>query len=218
MKKTEKTIRKWLLLSAALFSLTATAQEYNLQIRMQDGTTKVWPTSGIKSIEFKQDAPPTFEGLTGRWMLVASPAGIDTDDGIGIATIDTVRFTATLADDAGSLHCHADTLCVKDGTAIAADWLVTAAEQDDKRRLGWVLSATTPVASYSQYLYFLSENIQTGRLEGMTLWSEWTSKEDNVFKFPQNQELYGVWSEQQPYQSANSYLEIWASPRFIKLP
>ena len=214
----EKTIRKWLLLSAVLFSLTATAQDYNLQIRMQDGTTKVWPTAEIKSIEFKQDAPPSFEGLTGRWMLIASPAGIDNADGIGVATIDTIRFTATLADDAGSLLCHADTIHVKDGTAIAADWQVTVAEQDAGRRLGWVLSATTPVASYSQHLYFLSENIQTGRLEGMTLWSEWTAKEDNVFKFPQIQELYGVWSDQQPFQSASSYLEIWASPRFVKLP
>ena len=135
-----------------------------------------------------------------------------------MATIDTIRFTATLADDAGCLLCHADTIHVKDGTAIAADWQVTVAEQDAGRRLGWVLSATTPVASYSQHLYFLSENIQTGRLEGMTLWSEWTAKEDNVFKFPQIQELYGVWSDQQPFQSASSYLEIWASPRFVKLP
>ena len=210
-----KIIRKCLLLSAALFSLAATAQDYNLQIRMQDGTTKVWPVAEINGIEFRQDATPAFEGLTGQWMLVA---GIDNDDGIGRATIDTIRFTATLADDGSSLCCHADTLRVKDGTAIAADWQVTVDEQDGKRRLGWLLSATTPVATYSQHLYFLSENIQTGRLEGMTLWSEWVSKEGTVFKFPQNQELYGVWSDRQPYQSASSYLEIWASTRFVKLP
>ena len=213
----EKLIHKSWLLLAALFSLTASAQDYQLQIRLTDGTTRNLSTSQIARIEFRQNTPPTYEGLTGKWMLIASPAGLEGDGGIHTTTIDTIRFTAILSDDATYLACHADTLRVKDNTPIAADWQMLVAEQNGTRRLGWVLTTETPVATYSNNLYFLSENIQTGRLEGMTLWSDWVEKEGTTYKFPQNQEIYGVWSDQKPYRSALSFLEIWASARFVKL-
>ena len=226
----EKTIHTLALLSAVLFSMTAVAQDYNVQIRLHDGTTKSWPTSQIAHIDFRQDAPPTYEGLTGRWMLIASPAGLADNSGIGTATIDTIRFTATLAADGGSLLCHADTLYEQGGTVYPADWqvLVMQNEQDGTRRLGWQLSEQTPatiihnsqfiIHNSQTYLYLLSENIQTARLEGMTLWSNWQAAPATTYTFPQTQEVYALLTTSIPYAPPADYLEIWASPRFVKLP
>lgn len=219
-----KTIHKWLFLSAALFSPsfanTASAQDYNLQIRLKDGTMKSVPTSKITSIEFKEDQPAEADGLTGRWMLVASPAGVAGEGGIHTSTIDTIRFTASATAEQGILKCHADTFCIQSGVAYSADWQVQVGqnEQDLTRRLGWILSEQTPVyAKDGTNLYLLSENIATQRLEGMTLWSDWQSADSTTFIFPKNQQIYGVFSSAIPYASGSaSYLEIWASPQFIK--
>lgn len=219
-----KTIHKWLFLSAALFSgmlvSTASAQDYNLQIRLKDGKLKSVPTSQIASIEFKEDLPAATDGLTGRWMLIASPAGIAGDGGIHTSTIDTIRFTASATDEQGILKCHADTLYIQSGVVYSADWQVQVGqnEQDGTRRLGWILSEQTPVYTKDNAnLYLLSENIATQRLEGMTLWSDWQSADSTTFIFPKNQQIYGVFSSTIPYGSGSvSYLEIWASPRFIK--
>ena len=220
----EKTIHKWLFLSAALFNglfvNTASAQDYNLQIRLKDGTFKSVPTSEIASIEFKEDQPAAVDGLTGRWMLVASPAGVAGEGGIHTATIDTIRFTASATSEAGVLQCHADTFCIQAEVVYSADWQVQVSqnEEDDTRRLGLIWSEQTPVyTNGSTNLYLLSENITTQRLEGMTLWSDWQSASAATYTFPQNQEIYGVLSSAIPFSSASSsYLEIWASPRFIK--
>lgn len=143
-------------------------------------------------------------------------------DAGGIATtrIDTIRFSATLADDGSCLRCHADTLIIYDGKAISADWTATTEtdETSGARRLCWILSSETPVATLSngQHLYLLSENIQTSRLEGMTLRSDEKSDDEMTFKFPQNQEVYAVLSADKPFAgSASAFLEIWASARFI---
>lgn len=143
-------------------------------------------------------------------------------DAGGIATtrIDTIRFSATLADDGSCLRCHADTLIIYDGKAISADWTATAEtdETSGARRLCWILSSETPVATLSngQHLYLLSENIQTSRLEGMTLRSDKKDDDEMTFKFPQNQEVYAVLSADKPFAgSASAFLEIWASARFI---
>lgn len=222
----EKTIRKWLFLSAALFSgwwgnaaSTASAQNYNLQIRLQNGTVKTVPTNEIASIEFKEDLPPELDGLTGRWMLIASPVGVAGDDGIYTSKADTIQFTAAMGSEPGTLQCHAESFVTRSGITYSADWLVQVSqnEQDGTRRLGWQLSEQTPVCTQSdRHLYLLSENIQTQRLEGMTLWSEWQPADATTFTFPQNQEIYGVLSPTIPYSSPGSeYLEIWASPRFV---
>lgn len=219
-----KTIHKWLFLSAALFSgllaSTASAQDYNMQIRLKDGTLKSVPTSKIASIEFKEDQPGAVDGLTGKWMLIASPAGVAGEGGIHTSTIDTIRFTASATSEEGILKCHADTFYIQSGMVYSADWQVQVGqnEQDGTRRLGWTLSEQAPVyTNDSASLYLLSENIATGRLEGMTLWSDWQTADSTTFTFPKNQQIYGVFSSAVPYDSSSaSYLEIWASPRFIK--
>ncbi len=219
----EKIIRKLLLLSAVLFSLTASAQSgagHTLQIRLTDGTTKSLPTSNITSIQFQQTVPPSYEGLTGRWLFVASPMGNDGGDGIVTSKIDTIRFTATLSDDGTCLMCRADTILFYKDKPVATKWkmMQETDEESSYRRLCWVLDAETPVAILEdgQYLYLLSENIQTSRLEGMTLRSDLKGEGDMTFKFPQNQEVYAVVSSDKPYKGVSSvFLEIWASARFI---
>ena len=118
-------------------------------------------------------------------------------------------------------------------------------EQDETgmRRLGMVLSAKQPASTaefqYPQekyldngffywgndasegvhhYIYLLSENINTQRLEGMTLWSNWEPKGKTTFTLPQNQEIYGVVASEVPFADASiGYFEIWASPRLIRM-
>ena len=218
----EKTILRWLLLSAVLFSVTASAQNYTLQIRLNDGSLKALPTDHIARIEFRQNTPPSYEGLVGHWMLIASPVGSEGEGGVYVSKTDTIRFTASMADDGSCLLCHADTLCLNGDVPLAADWSVVVEqnESDGTRRLGWVLSADTPVASVSggQYVYLLSENINTQRLEGMTLFSDWVGDDDTTFKLPQNQEAYAVVSADRPFAgNSSALLEIWASPRFVRL-
>lgn len=123
-------------------------------------------------------------------------------------------------------------------------------EETKKLRIGWVLDTEKPVSSKEfmeqpekymeqglfyygpsskheggdtghRYIYLLSENIDTQRLEGMTLWSAWLSEDATEFTFPQNQEVYAVVSLDQPFNrysySTVGYFEIWASTRFVKV-
>ena len=231
----EKTIHKWLFLLVALFSYwyisTASAQSFNLQIRLQDGTVKSMPANEIVSIEFKESQSQALEGLAGHWMLVASPVGIASEGGVYTSKIDTIRFVATWAEEPDYLLCHADTFCIHSGVVYSADWQVQVSknEQDGSCRLGWILSEKAPVFAQSDInLYLLSENLSTQRLEGMTLWSGWQDTTtaarlcrfalQRTFTFPQYYEIYGVLSPTIPYSAPSSkYLEILASPHFVKV-
>ena len=219
----ERIIRKCLLLSVVIFSgswgvvIPSQAQDYNLQVRLKDGTVKSLPVKQIASIDYEQDTPPTYEGLTGNWMLIASPVGSPGEGGVYTSRTDTIRFTATLADDGSCLQCRAESQFSILNSQFSIlnsqlDWQVVVEqnEQDGTRRLGWVLSKDKPVATLSdgRELYFLSENITTQRLEGMTLYSSWGGADATTYIFPQNQEIYAV--------AGSDILEIWASPRFVK--
>lgn len=118
-----------------------------------------------------------------------------------------------------------------------------------RHRIGWVLDASEPASEREfdepqqhyldngffywgvssrhpggdtghRYIYLLTENIETQRLEGATLWSSWLNSDAAEYAFPQNQEVYGVVALDIPYSYYNysdiGYFEIWASPRFVK--
>ena len=240
-------MRKALLLSALLIQfsiLNLYAQDYNLRITMQDNSVKQWPVNNIASIHFEQIDAPTLEGLTGEWLLVAMPNGTNGEGNIHTATTDSISFEATLADDGLSLVCHADSFYTRSGNVYPADWrlLVEQDNQNGLRRIGLVLDAEHPASTSEftepkekyldngffywgnetdahHYIYLLSENINTQRLEGMTLWSGWKGDDDTPFILPQNQEIYGIVSADLPFSGSSlGYFEIWASPRFIKKP
>jgi hypothetical protein len=217
----EKIIRKWLLLSAALFSLTAAAQDYTLQIRLTDGTTRSIAASQIASIAFRQNAQPLYDDLAGQWLLIASPVGIGGDDGIYTAKTDTIRFEATPAADGSCLMCHTESLYAADGITLQADWQMVAEQNnaDGTMRIGLVLSADRPAATLADgtRLYLLSENIATSRLEGMTLWSAWGDSATEAWLLPKNQEIYAVGDTSQPFSgSTGKIFEIWASARLAR--
>ena len=214
----EKTIRKWLLLSAALFSLTAEAQDYTLQIRLTDGSTRAIAASQVARIEFRLSEQPLYDALAGRWLLIASPVGAGGDDGIYISKTDTIPFVATPAADGSCLMCHADHFCAFQGDTLQADWQMVAEENDadGTRRLGMVLSTHSPAAKLADGppVYLLSENIATSRLEAMTLWSPWGDDATEAWLLPKNQEIYAVATTAQPFNgSPYNILEIWASAR-----
>ena len=137
-------MRKVLLLSA-LFTLlppfsfllpplsTASAQDYNLRITLQDNSVKQWPVNNIASIHFEQGSAPALEDLAGKWLLVAMPNGTNGEGNIHTATTDSIHFKATLADDGFSLQCHADSFYTRSGNVYPADWrlLVEQDEQDE---------------------------------------------------------------------------------------
>lgn len=184
------------------------------------------------------------EKMTGKWQFVASNNGTMGADGIYTSGTDYVHFTATMppadSDNYGHyLYCHTDELYTRTGKKYPADWIMKIEQDGDKIRIGWVLDADQPASSLEfnepanhylengsfywgkedgghRYIYLLSENISTQRLEGMTLWSNWGDKQQTSFSFPQNQQIYGVVSSTIPCSSTIGYFEIWASPRFIK--
>jgi len=239
-------MRKELLALTMLWAAGANAQTQSMQVTMNDGSLLSIPTDSIAAVSFEQTAPPTLEGLVGRWRLIAMPNGSSTG-GVYTATADTITFTATLtdpgSDDYGRvLRCHADRFYWRSGHTYPADWriLVEQNEQNGTRRIGWVLNATAPASTAEfteeknkyledgffywgnadntghRYIYLLSENIATQQLEGMTLWSQWLPNSQNLFTFPQNQEVYGVIAEAIPFARSVGYFEIWASARFVK--
>jgi len=227
----------------ACHALLGHAQNYNMQLTLQDGSLMVIPADSIAGIEFEPVKPSSLEALAGQWRLIASANGVSTG-GIYSAITDTITFTATLAPDGNSLICHADCLYSRSGKVYPADWRMVAEQdaQGQKRRIGWILSTDVPASTkeYDEtkdkyledgffyfgngtethhYIYLLSENIETQRLEGMTLWSGWGTDTQATYIFPQNQQVYGVVGTAIPYQpgTAVGYFEIWASPRFERL-
>lgn len=161
--------------------------------------------------------------LTGNWQFVASPFEGGEEN---------ISFTATLSEGGNHLQCHADNFFAHGSKPYPADWLMAVERDGDKLRLGWILDSENPcsteeyqepASAYAlfgrdadgahRYIYFLSENIETQRLEGMTLWSDWQSQTDATFTLPKTYQLYAVVSENQPYNGAVGYIDIWASPR-----
>ena len=165
--------------------------------------------------------------LAGEWQLTCSPF-----EG-GAAYI---PFTATLADDGKSLACHADAFLTRNSHAYPMDWKIAVEQQDEQVRLGWILDAGQPASTEEfqetasryiiggadpdgshRYIYLLSENIETQKLEGMTLWSDWQAATSTTFSLPKTQQIYAVVSTNQPYNGAVGYAEIWASVKMQKV-
>ena len=242
-------MRKEITTILTLCAAYACAQTQRLQVTMNDGTLLSIPTDSIAAVTFEQTAPPSLEGLTGHWRLIASANGSAGSGGIYTTTADTITFTASLtqpgSDDYGRvLRCHADRFYWRSGHDYPADWriVVEQNEQNGTRRIGWVLDAESPASTEEfleptdkyledgffywgnadntghRYIYLLSENIATQRLEGMTLWSSWLPTSQTAFQFPQNQEVYGVVAESIPFANSVGYIDIWASPRFERIP
>lgn len=230
-----------LALSLVLFHFTSGTAQKRLQIRMNDGSITTMPLSEVQHISFGQPTPASLEGLPGQWRLIAMPNGSSVD-GIFTAKADTIYFTATVAADGNSLECTATNFYSRSGQTYPAHWRVVVQQDGERRRLGWVLDTTSPASDKEfletqdkyledgffywassteghRYIYLLSENIETQRLEGMTLWSGWVSGKaaSATYTFPQNQEIYGVVASQIPYGGSIGYFDIWASPRFEKL-
>ena len=229
-----------------LSSICLSVCSQTMRIARNDGSSIVIPVDSIASITFKQQVPESTEALAGQWMLIATPNGTTGADGVAIATTDTIRFTATVADDGASLLCEAPLFYTRSGNTYPARWRL-AVEQDEqskKQRIGWVLSTDAPASDKEfmepkekyledgffywgpadandthRYIYLLSENIETQRLEGMTLWSDWMSMTQTNFNFPQNHEIYGIVATSNPYQRGTivGYFEIWASARITKI-
>ncbi len=174
-----------------------------------------------------QASAQNLEGLVGNWKLVASPFEGGSEE---------IAFTTTVATDGTSLDCHADQLMVKGANTYDADWKIVVEENDGNIRLGLDLDAENPVStkefqepasSYAlfgkdtdgnhRYIYLLSENIDTQKLEAMTLWSDWQAATSTTFSLPKTQQIYAVVSTNQPYNGAVGYAEIWASVKMQKV-
>ena len=211
-----------------------------MQIKMNDGSITTVALSDITDIAFQQQAPASFQGLTGQWRLVAMPSGSSVG-GISTAVADTILFTATVSADASALECTAPAFYTRSGQAYPVRWRMLVQQDGSKRRIGWVLDAEQPASEKqfletqdkylddgffywaqtsdgNRYIYLLSENIETQRLEGMTLWSPWVeATATQQYLFPQNQEVYGVVATKIPFGGSVGYFDIWASPRFEKI-
>ena len=158
---------------------------------------------------------------SGEWQFVASPFE---------GGEERISFTATPSADGSGLLCHADNFFARASKPYPADWLIVVEQEGNMVRLGWVLDSNTPCSteefqepatSYAlfgtdadgshRYIYFLSENIETQSLEGMTLWSDWQTDINASFSLPKTYQIYAVVSPNQPYNGAVGYIDIWAS-------
>ncbi len=159
--------------------------------------------------------------LSGEWQFVASPFE---------GGEERISFTATPSAEGSSLQCHAENFFTHASKPYPADWRLAVEQEDDKIRLGWILDSSAPCSSEEyqepatsyalfgtdadgthRYIYFLSENIETQSLEGMTLWSDWQTDVNATFSLPKTYQIYAVVSENQPYNGAVGYIDIWAS-------
>ena len=166
------------------------------------------------------------EELAGRWTVVASPFEGGKEE---------IAFTATASSDGTALLCHADQLMVRGANTYAADWRIAVEQDGENIRLGWVLDAVNPASSTEfqepasgyalfgqdadgghRYIYLLSENIETTRLEPLTLWSDWQSAGSTTFVLPKTQQIYAVVSTAQPFNGTVGYAEIWASVTLLR--
>ena len=166
------------------------------------------------------------ETLAGQWKFVASPF-----EGGGIE----IAFTATPSADGTALQCHADPLLTRSQT-YAANWQLAIEQNEGQVRLGWLLNADVPAfeqefqenaSQYAlfgsnpdgtpRYVYLLSENIDTQKLEPLTLWSDWQPADGTIFTLPVTQQIYAVVSKNKPYSGSVGYAEIWASGRLVRV-
>lgn len=166
------------------------------------------------------------EVLAGQWNFVASPF-----EGGGME----IAFTATPSADGTALQCHADLFLTRTQN-YAANWLLAIEERDGQVRLGWKLNSEVPAfeqefqenaSQYAlfgsnpdgtpRYVYLLSENIETLKLEPLTLWSDWQPADGTTFTLPVTQQIYAVVSKNQPYSGSVGYAEIWASGRLVRI-
>ncbi len=163
--------------------------------------------------------------LAGNWQFIAG-----TDAG----KIDTIPFTATLADNGQTLECHADNFFKRGSKPYPMDWKIALKEESGETVLGWVLTAETPASTEEfqesashyvlggkdadgshRYIYLLSENTETQQLEGMTLWCSYDEGKA-VYMLPKTQQIYGAVSQQLPFSGTVGSMEIWASGRIQK--
>ena len=173
-----------------------------------------------------QASAQILEQLAGNWKFIASPFEGGSEE---------IEFTATASSDGTGLVCHADKFLVRASQPYAADWKLAVEQNGENIRLGWVLDAENPASSQEyqepatsyvlggknadgdhRYIYLLTENIDTQKLEGMTLWSDWQSAGSTTFSLPKTQQIYAVVSPYKPYNGAVGYAEIWASVKVQK--
>lgn len=171
-------------------------------------------------------SPIIAQELAGNWTFKTSPF----DGGE-----ENIPFAATLSTDNSYLTCHADNFFTRGSKAYPMDWKVAIERDGEKLRLGWILDATAPASSEEyqevaskyiiggadiddthRYIYLLSENVETQKLEGMTLWSDWVDASATTFTLPKTQQIYGVVSRNIPFNGAIGYFEIWASGKLVK--
>lgn len=169
----------------------------------------------------------TAQDLNGNWKVIASPFEGGSEE---------ISFTATVSNDEKTLNCHADNFFSHASKAYPADWKMAIEKDGDKIRLGWMLDNEKPCSieefqepanryalfgkdadGNHRYIYFLSENIETSRLEAMTLWSDWQTSTTNAFSLPKTYQIYAVVSENMPYNGAVGYIDIWASVKVQKV-
>ena len=174
-----------------------------------------------------QASAQNLEGLVGNWKVVASPFEGGSEE---------IAFTTTVATDGTSLDCHAEQLMVRGANTYAADWKIAVEQNGENIRLGLVLDSENPVSTKEfqepassyvmsgkdedgnhRYIYLLSENIDTQKLEAMTLWSDWQEAASTTFSLPKTQQIYVVISTGLPYNGAVGYAEIWASVKLHKV-
>ena len=174
-----------------------------------------------------QASAQNLEGLVGNWKMVASPFEGGSEE---------IFFSATAAADGNLLDCHADQFMTRNNKTYAADWKIAVEQNGEIIRLGWVLDADKPVSTNEfqeptsgyalfgkdvdgnhRYIYLLSENIDTQKLEAMTLWSDWQEAASTTFSLPKTQQIYVVISTGLPYNGAVGYAEIWASVKLHKV-
>ena len=223
----------------------ASAQvQKKMKIALTDGRTLLLPLDSISGIAVQPVAAEGISQLAGSWQFIASANGAAGEGGIHTATADTIAFTATVGPDGMGLVCEAPRFYTRTGNVYPARWRMVLEENaaTGKHRVGWVLTASEPASDREfnepaekyledgffywgdgsephHYIYLLSENIDTQRLEAMTLWSGWADKGQTTYTFPQNQEIYGVVGTAIPYAPGTSvgYFEIWASARFVRV-
>lgn len=223
------------LLTVACHMTAQTAETWKMVVKMADGKRIVLPVSSIGEITFEEGAASAYEQFSGAWRWVASPMGDDSGSGPVVSTTATIPFTVTLppvgsADYGQYLYCRTDSMPLGKDTFFTAEWRwqYKYDEATGKGVLSMLLDESQPVGTLStssgtRYVYFLSENIETQRLEGMSLDSEWTADtltnmSAHEFLLPKTQQIYLVATTSIPYaaKDVTGFLEIYSSVRFVK--
>ena len=235
--------QKLLFITLLLATWTAGHAQTKMRVTLNDGRIMNIPVDSIAHISIHSQVSDALKDFEGNWMLVASNNGSVGAGGISVAGTDSISFTAVASSDGIGLLCQASHFFTRTGNSYPATWRMLVEEKDGKHRVGWVLDETQPASTREfdepreqylengswywgtgqeehHYIYLLSENIQTQRREGMTLWSEWYAAPQQAYALPQNQEVYGMVATTIPYQSNATVgcIEIWASPRFVRFP